>query len=138
MASGLGYAIPIEKATKSNFSFIFSRFFRGSSSRKFKFSILLRRPWAWARGGPGLGQDLGLVQKDGKCFFCSARFFQAAWAQQCNISFIFLLFFGALAHPKIAKTRGTCAQAHEKELLECSVQLSVQLTAYPEGLPSRD
>ena len=35
-------------------------------------------------------------------------------------------------------TRGTCAQAHEKELLEFGVQLAVQLTAHPEGLPSRD
>ena len=34
-------------------------------------------------------------------------------------------------------TRGTCAQAHEKELLECGTQLSVQLPAFPEGFPDQ-
>ena len=38
----------------------------------------------------------------------------------------------------LGQTRGTCAQAHEKELLECGSQLSVQLPISPEGLPSRD
>ena len=36
------------------------------------------------------------------------------------------------------RTRGTCAQAHETELLESGTQLSVQLPAFPEGFPSHD
>ena len=36
------------------------------------------------------------------------------------------------------QTRGTYAQAHEKKLLECGTQLSVQLPASPEGLPGCD
>ena len=63
---------------------------------------------AWARGtGPGPGP--GPAKKDGKCFFFSARVFQAVWAQKGNFSSIFYIFSAffpniwPLAGPNIAK-----------------------------------
>ena len=52
-----------------------------------------------------------------------------------------ILFYSSLfgfIWSHLGKTSGTCAQAHEKELLECGTQLSVQPPASSEGLPSRD
>ena len=54
-----------------------------------------------------------------------------------NLIWRYLRLFGP-NKLKQSQTRGTCAQAHEKELLECGTQLSVQLPAFLEGLPSRD
>ena len=48
---------------------------------------------------------------------------------------------GAIFRPATSSqgpTGGTCAQAHEEELLERGIQLFVQRPASAEGLPSRD
>ena len=46
------------------------------------------------RGGPVPGLGPGLAKKDGKCFFFSARVFQAVWAKKGKNQSIFCNFFG--------------------------------------------
>ena len=62
---------------------------------------------------------------------------KAQQGRQVSLTDPYLTLFG-LIDPYLGQTRGTCAQAHEKELLECGTKLSVQLPALPKGFPSRD
>ena len=101
----------MQKIQKSIDLFDFLIDFLNCSSRKFEFSIFLRRC-------PGLGPGdrarawAGACEEGWKMFFFSARVFQVVWAQKGKNPSFFCYFFGRfpyiwpLAGPNIAKKGG--------------------------------
>ena len=103
-----------QQAPKRQFFLYFLTIFSIFSSRKFKFSILLRRgPGLGLGTGPGPGP--GPAKKDGKCFLFFSTVFSSRMGQKNAkkhrfFYYFFILFFPniwPLAGPNIAKRMGS-------------------------------
>ena len=76
------------------FLYFLKLFFRRFSSRLFKFSILLRRPWAWARGDRARASARGLRRRMENVFFLSQHVFFKPYGpkKSKNLSFVYHFF----------------------------------------------